>query len=66
VGAGPRTLSLATTSTIAWSGLQEEERKIIAARAVEYIKRNGDPWKLDQDMPPTIGAGHGERAGELD
>jgi hypothetical protein len=49
-----------------WYGLQEDERKLIATRVIEHLKKHSDPWKLDREMPPPIGIGHSAQPGDLD
>ena len=38
-------------------GLSEEERYRGADDVVHQLQRNGDPWKLSEDLPPP-GKGH--------
>jgi hypothetical protein len=32
-------------------GLSQEERQAVAQRAVDELRRNGDQWKLDEELP---------------
>ena len=41
-----------------WYGLNEDERQLVATRAIEHIKKHGDPWNLDKELPPMTGMGH--------
>lgn len=31
--------------------LTQEERSAVAQRAVDELRRHGDPWKLDEELP---------------
>jgi hypothetical protein len=31
--------------------LSKEERSAVARAAVDELRRNGDPWKLDEELP---------------
>jgi hypothetical protein len=33
-------------------GLTDEERDAVADRAVLEMKKHGDPWRLNEDLPP--------------
>jgi hypothetical protein len=32
-------------------GLTQEERRAVAATAVDELKRHGDPWGLEKELP---------------
>jgi len=38
-------------------GLTPEEREAVADRAVEEMKKYGDPWRLNDEEPPWTGPG---------
>jgi hypothetical protein len=41
-------------------GLSEEERYAAADKAVDQIRQHGDPWKVNEENPPTAREmGHG-------
>jgi hypothetical protein len=41
-------------------GLSNDERYAVADAAVSQMKKYGDPWKLDEELPrPTGDTGHG-------
>jgi hypothetical protein len=45
-------------------GLSNDERYAVADAAVSHLKKNGDPWKLNEDFPPPAGdTGHGMPTG---
>ena len=40
-----------------WFGLQEEERFAVAETVVEELRKRGDHWKLDEELPSMTGKG---------
>jgi hypothetical protein len=38
-------------------GLGDKERHAVAGRADEEMKKYGDPWKLNEDLPMSVAAG---------
>jgi hypothetical protein len=40
-----------------WFGLQEEERFAVAETVVEELRKRGDQWKLDEELPSMTGKG---------
>jgi hypothetical protein len=38
--------------------LSKDERKAVAQAAVDELRRNGDPWKLDEEMAKPKGEVH--------
>jgi hypothetical protein len=39
-------------------GLTEEERYRVADAVVYQLKKYGDPWRLDEELPDMTGMGH--------
>jgi hypothetical protein len=37
-----------------WKGLTDEDRYAVADDAVKEMKRYGDPWRLNEDLPPPM------------
>jgi hypothetical protein len=45
-------------------GFSNDERYAVADAAVSHLKKYGDSWKLDEELPPPAGdTGHGMPAG---
>jgi hypothetical protein len=39
-------------------GLTQDERQAVAQRAVEELRRHGDQWKLEGELPNGVGEVH--------
>ena len=39
-------------------GLNEEERYLVADDVVQQLQEHGDPRRLSEELPSTIGKGH--------
>jgi hypothetical protein len=38
--------------------LTQDERQAVAQRAVDELRRNGDQWRLDEELPNEVGEVH--------